>query len=146
MEKLASRGVELEDYSHTFRELLSKADGAAKLQTSVWLDVGIVNLEISWSIHDTDVTSLQEVVDNDDMLLVWTNFDKVRANSWVNLIGVVETLWVLEIRDIELADMVSSGRCEVSVFSVFGNVGKDGHFLLKVGAEAEESLNCSLLA
>ena len=106
----------------TFGELLRETYGASKLKASIWIDVCVVNLIIGWRIDDADLACLQEVIDDDDMLLVGSNLNEVRSNCWVHRGRIIETLRVVDVRNVELGDMVAGGSGKVGEFAVFGDI------------------------
>ena len=91
-------------------ELLGEVDGAVEAERAVIVNVNVQRLEVCGSIDDTDVTSLHEVIRDDDVLLVGGDLDVVRTNGRLVLIGVVKALDVVQVRDIEGSDVVGGGE------------------------------------
>ena len=93
-------------------ELLGEVDGAVEAERAVIVNVNVERLEVCESVDDTDVTSLQKSVGDDDVLLVRSNLDVVRTNGRLVLIRVVEALDVVQVGDIEGSDVVGGGEGE----------------------------------
>lgn len=100
-----------------------KVNSSVEMQTSILVNINIQRLEISRCIQDSDISSLDKVIGDDDVFLIWGNLDVVRTDGWLSFVGVVETLDVVKVRDVEGSDMVCSCEGKVSEFAVFGDVG-----------------------
>ena len=94
----------------TVGELLGEVDGAVEAERAIVVNVNVQRLEVCRSVNHTDVASLHEVVGDNDVLLVGSDLDVVRANGRLIFIGVVETLDVTQVGDIEGSDMIGSGK------------------------------------
>lgn len=94
----------------TVGELLGEVDGAVEAERAVIVNVNVQSLEVCGSIDDTDVTSLHEVIGDDDVLLVRSDLDVVGTNGRLVLIGVVKTLDIVQVGDIEGSDVVGGGE------------------------------------
>jgi hypothetical protein len=91
-------------------------------------------------------STLDEVASNEKVLLIRRNLDIVRSNDGLVLIGIIKTLDVIEVRDIESGDVVTERDGEVSEFSVVGDVGVDGEGVLGFVAEIVEEFGDTLVA
>lgn len=69
----------------------------------------------------------------------------MRANDGLLDAGVIETLDVVEIRDVESSDVVAEGKSEVGKLAVVGQVGVDGNRVLGLLSEIVEKLSDTLL-
>ena len=69
---------------------------------------------------------MQEVVSDDDVFLVRSDFDVMRSDCWLDGAWVIESLNVVEVRDIEGSNVVICCEGEVCIFSVLGDVGAGG--------------------
>ena len=96
----------------TVGELPSEVDGAVEAERTIVVDVNVQRLEVCRSIDDTDVAGLHEVIGDDDMLLVGSDLDIVGSNSRLVFVGVVETLDVVQVGDVEGSDVVGGGECD----------------------------------
>ena len=76
-------------------ELLLEVDAATKFHGAIGVEVDVEDLEVGGGVQDGDVASLDEVVAADEMFLVGGHLAVVRADSWLDLIGVVEALDVV---------------------------------------------------
>ena len=94
----------------TVGELLGEVDGAVEAERAVVVNVNVQCLEVCRSVDYTDVASLHEVVGDNDVLLVGSDLDVVRANGRLIFIGVVEALDVAQVGDIEGSDVIGSGK------------------------------------
>jgi hypothetical protein len=99
-----------------------KVNGAVEVQASIRVDVDVERLEISGGVDEADVAGLHEVVGDDDVLLVGSHLDVVGTDAGLVLIGVVETLDVVEVADVEGCDVVGGGEGQVDELTVLGDV------------------------
>ena len=127
-------------------EDLLKVDRSVEAERAVVKDVDPVALVITRSVEDRDVSGLHEVAGDEQVLLVRRNLDIVGTNDGLLLIGVIETLDVVEVRDVESSDVVTKSDGEVGKLAVVRDVGVDGDRLLSLGAEAVEKLSNTLVA
>lgn len=88
----------------------SEIDRAVKVQGAIRVDVNIKPLVVCRGIDQANLPRLHKVVGDDNMLLVWSDFDVMRADGRLNLVRVVKPLGVIEVRDIECCDVVA--RCD----------------------------------
>lgn len=84
----------------TIGELLGEVNRAVEGKATVLLEVDVERLEVSRGVDDTDVASLDEVVGDDQVLLVGSDLQIVRSDSRLVLIGVIQTLDVVEVADV----------------------------------------------
>lgn len=85
-------------------------DRAAEVQGTVRVDVDIKSLEVGRGVDQANIARLHKVVGNDNVLLVRSNFNIMRANGRLILIRVVEALGVFQVRDIECGNVVGRGE------------------------------------
>jgi hypothetical protein len=118
----------------TVGEFLAEVDSPVEAQATIIVDVDVQRLEISRSIDDTNLASLNKVVGDHDMLLVRSNLDVVRSDGRLVLIGVVQTLDVAEVADVEGGDVVGGGEGQVEEAAILADVGagerREGQFML----------------
>lgn len=107
----------------TVGELLAKVDGAVEGQTTILLDVDVKRLEVGRGVDDANLAGLDEVVGDDDVLLVGSDLDVVRADGGLVLIGVIETLDVLQVADVQSDNVVGGGESGVEVAAILADVG-----------------------
>lgn len=98
------------------------------------------------SVLKTYIASLHKVAADEEVLLIRRNLDVVRSNDGLLLIRVVETLDVVEVRNIKRSDVVAQGNGKVSKFTVVRDVRVNGDRLLGIGAEVVQELRDTLLA
>jgi hypothetical protein len=108
--------------SSTVGKLPGKVDGAVEAQGTVGKDVNVESLEISWGVDDANVTSLNKVISDDNVLLIRSDLDVVRAEGGLSLVGVVKTDDIVEVADVESGDVVTEGEGEVGILSVGSEV------------------------
>jgi hypothetical protein len=118
----------------TVGELFAEIDSPVEAQATVIVDVDVQRLEVSRSIDDANLASLNEVVGDHEVLLVRGNLDIVRSHGRLVLIGVVQTLDVAQVADIEGGDVVGGGEGQVEEATILADVGagsrKEGQFML----------------
>ena len=85
-----------------------EVDASVEVQRPVGIDVNIQCLEIGGCVDIADRASLHKVVGDDDVLLVGSYFDVVRPNAWLNLVRIVQTLWVFKVGYVQSGDVVRS--------------------------------------
>lgn len=85
-----------------------EVDASVEVQRPIGIDVNIQSLVISRCVDIADLASLHEVVGDDDVLLVGSNFDVVRPYAWLNLVRIVQALWVVKVGYVQSGDMVRS--------------------------------------
>lgn len=107
----------------TVGELLAKVDGAVEGQATIFLDIDVERLEVGGGVDDTNLTGLDKVVGDDQVLLVGCDLDVVRADSGLVLIGVIKTLDVVQVTDVQSGDVVGSSESGVEVAAVLADVG-----------------------
>lgn len=73
----------------------SEINRAIKVQGTVRVDVNIERLEVCRGIDQANLPRLHKVVGDDNVLLVRSDFDVMRANGRLGLVRVVEALGVL---------------------------------------------------
>lgn len=88
-------------------KLLLEINAPVKRQGAVVVNVNVLRLVVSRRVNKADVAGLQEIVRDDQMLLIRSNFDIVRPNDGLVLIRIVEALRVAYIRDVDGGDVVS---------------------------------------
>lgn len=81
-------------------KLLGEVNRAVERKAAVLLEVDVKRLEVSRGVDDTNVASLDEVVGDDQVLLVGGDLEIVRSDGRLVLIGVIQTLDVVEVADI----------------------------------------------
>lgn len=81
-------------------KLLREVNRAVEREAAVLLEVDVERLEVSRGVDDTNVASLDEVVGDDQVLLVRSDLEIVRSYGRLILIGVIQTLNVVEVADV----------------------------------------------
>lgn len=112
--------------STTVVKLAREVDGPVEVQGTVVLNIDVQRLVVARSIENADVSGLNEVVGDNKVLLIWSELEVVRSESWLILVWVVEALDVVQVGDVEGGDVVCGGEgdCEVSeglLANVVGN-------------------------
>jgi hypothetical protein len=107
----------------TAGELSGEIDATVEAKATILIKVDVQSLEISRGVDDTDISGLDEVVCDNQVLLVRSNLDVVGTNSGLVLIGVIETLDVVEVANVQSGDVVGSCQSEVDKLSILGDVG-----------------------
>lgn len=108
--------------SSTVGKLAGKVDGAVEAQGTIGKDVNVECLEVSWSVDNANVTSLDKVVGDDNVLLIGGDLDVVRAEGGLDLIGIIEANDIVEVADVEGGNVVGKGEGEVGELSVGSEV------------------------
>lgn len=132
--------------STTLRELTQEINAAVELQAPIRQNINPLRLEICRRIHDTDITSLDKVIRNKQVLLIRADLDIMRSNNSLVRIRVVETLDVVQIADVERGDVVAQRERKVCKFTVVGDVRVDGEVVAGAGTEVEEEFGDTLFA
>lgn len=96
------------------------------------------------SVDDGDGTSLDEVSDNEEVLLVRGDLEVMGSENGLVSVGVIETLGVVQVRDINSGDVATLGEGKVSELAIVGDIGVDGEGVLGLVAELEEELDGTL--
>ena len=94
----------------TVGKLLGEVDGAVEAERAIIVNVNVQRLEVSRSVDDANVAGLHEVIGYHYVLLVRSDLDVVRTNGRLVLIGVVKTLDVVQVGNIEGSDVVGGGE------------------------------------
>lgn len=102
---------------------VGEVDGAVEAQGTVLLDVDVQGLEVGGGVDDANLAGLDEVVGDDKVLLVGGDLEVVGTDGGLDGVGVVETLDVVEIRDVKGGDVVGSGQGEVSEATILSKIG-----------------------
>lgn len=91
-----------------------KINSAIEVERSIWVDIDVQSLVICRSVENADITGLDKVVGDDDVLLIRGDFDVVRADGGLRFIGVIEAFHVVEVGDVESSDVVCccEGYCQ----------------------------------
>ena len=113
----------------TIGEFLREVNSAVERKASIFIEINVKRLEVSRSVDDTNITSLDEVVGHDQVLLVRCDLEIVRSDGRLVLIGIIQTLDVVEVTDVKRSNMVGCGKSCVEVFTVLADVGA-GRILL----------------
>lgn len=132
--------------STAFRELRQEVNAAIKAQATIRQDINPLSLEISRSINNRDISGLNKVISNKQVLLIRRNLDVVRTNNSLVRVGIIKTLDVVQIRDIEGCNVVAECEREISEFAVGRDVRVDSEVLTSTGAEIKKELGDTLLA
>jgi len=127
-------------------KLAWEVDAAVETETSIREDVNPLSLEIGGGVDYTDLSSLNKVVGNEEVLLVGTDLQIVRSNDALVFIRVVNALEVVQVGNIECRNMIAEGKREVGKLAVVGGIGVDGEVLTSTRAEIEEQLCDALVA
>jgi hypothetical protein len=105
------------------RKLPFEVNSAVKAQSTVWQDINIQSLVVGGCIQDTNVTSLHKIVSHNNVLLIRSHFDVMRSNCGLLLVGVVETLNIVKVANIERSDMVGGCKGKVCKLAILSNIG-----------------------
>ena len=130
--------------SSTVGKLPREVNRPIEAQSTIIKDINIQSLVIRWGVHNADLSCLNEVISDNDMLLIWSDLDVMGSDSWLILIGVVETLDVIEVGDVESGDVVRGGEGEVEEFTVGGEIGVDCYCVACFWAEVVEEFSDTL--
>lgn len=109
--------------STTIGELLVEIDGPVERKTSIILKINVKCLEVSWGIDNPNITSLDKVIGDNQVLMIGGNLDVVGSDSGLVLVGVIETLDVTQVTDVQSGDVVGSSQGGIEVFAVLADVG-----------------------
>lgn len=123
-----------------------EVDRAVEVQRAVVVDVNVQRLVVGWRVDETDVARLHEVVCHDNVLLVGSHLDVVRADGGLLLIRVIQTLDVRQVRNVERGDVVGGRECQVDELSVLSEIRVDGGRVAGLWSEIVEQLRDTLVA
>ena len=101
---------------------MAEIDGPVEVQTAILVEINVQRLEVSRCVNDTDVAGLHKVVGDDDVLLVRRDLDVVGTDGGLLLIGVIQTLDVVQVADVKSSDMVCGGQGEVDETTVLRDI------------------------
>lgn len=104
-------------------KLLAKVNSTVEAQATIVVDIDVQRLEVSRSVDNTDLAGLHKVVGDNQVLLVRSDLDVVRAHGRLVLIGVVQTLDVVEVADVKSGNVVGSGEGQVDEAAILTDVG-----------------------
>lgn len=107
----------------TVLKLLAKVDSTVEVQATVIVDIDVQRLEVGRSVDNTDLASLDKVVGDNEVLLVRSDLDVVRAHSGLVVVGVIQTLDVAQVADIEGGNVVGGGESQVEEAAILADVG-----------------------
>lgn len=93
--------------STTVLKILLKVNIPTEVQTAIGLDVDILRPVVCRRVDQPNVSGLQEVVSDHDVLLVGCDLEIVWADDGLVLVWVVEALRVRDVRDVEGGDVVA---------------------------------------
>lgn len=128
------------------RELAQEVNAPVERKATIGQDINPLGLEVRRRVDNTNATSLDKVVGDEQVLLIRADLDVVGSDDTLVLVGVVETLDVVQVGDVERGDVVADGEREVGEFAVVGDVRVDGEVVAGAGTEVEEELGNTLLA
>jgi hypothetical protein len=123
-----------------------EVNATVEAERTVVENIDPVALVVTRGVEDADVAGFDEVTGDEEVLLVRGELDVVRAWNWsviaspnsrhhVNgkltnntlvLVRIIETLGVLQVRNIDCSDVVAQSEGEVRPLSILGDVGVDG--------------------
>lgn len=87
--------------------LCCKIDRSVKVKAAIRVDIYIERFEVCWCVDDPNLARLDEIVCDNDVFLVWGDFDVMGANGRLNFIGVVETFGIVQVGYVEGGDVIS---------------------------------------
>lgn len=102
---------------------MAEVNGPVEVQTAILVEINVQRLEVSRRVNDTDVAGLHKVVGDDDMLLVRSDLNVVGTDGGLLLIGVIQTLDVVQVADVKSSDMICGGQGEIDETAVLGDIG-----------------------
>ena len=102
---------------------MAEVNGPVEVQTAILVEINVQRLEVSRRVNDTDVAGLHKIVGDDDMLLVRRDLDVVGTDGGLLLIGVIQTLDVVQVADVKSSDMICGGQGEIDETAVLGDIG-----------------------
>jgi hypothetical protein len=127
-------------------EGLLEVNTPVEAQGTIWKDVNPLSLEIGWGVDNANLASLDEVIGDEEVLLVGRDLDVVRTGDTLVFIRVIETLDVVEVRDVERSDVVAESKSEVGPLAVIRDVRVDGKVVAGLGAEVVKEFSNTTLA
>jgi hypothetical protein len=112
----------------TIFKLLAEVNGPIERKTSILVQIDIKRLEVSWSIDYTNLSSLDKVIRDNQVLLVGSDLDIVRSDSRLVFVWIIETLDVVQVTDVESGDVICGRQGCVEEAAVLADVGAvDGY-------------------
>jgi hypothetical protein len=123
-------------------KLLVEVNSAVERKASILLEINVKSLEVSWGIDDTNLASLDEVISDNQVLLVRSDLDVMGSDGGLVLIGVIETLDVVQVTNVKGGDMVGGGQGSVEVLAILADVGAGRIWLvMKISCRYREDNN-----
>lgn len=93
----------------------------------------------------TYIASLYEVAGDQKVLLVGRDLDVVGSNNGLSLLGVIETLDVVQVGDVKSSDVVSESQGEVGELAIIRDIRVDGNGLLGLVSKVVQELSNTLV-
>lgn len=103
-------------------EFLAEIDRTVEGNTAIIIDVDVLCFEIGWNVDNTDLPRLHEVIGDDDVLLIRRHLNVVRANDGMHLVGIIETLDVVEVANVQSSDMVGRGEGHIQELAILSKI------------------------
>jgi hypothetical protein len=107
----------------TILKLLAKVNSSVERETAILIQINIQRLEVSRSIDNTDLASLDKVICDYQVLLVRRDLDIVRPNCGLVLIWIIKTFDVVQVADVQRGNVVCCGKGGVEEAAVLADVG-----------------------
>lgn len=96
--------------STTIRKVLCEIDAAVERKAAIIIEVQIKSLVISRNIDDPYIPCLDKVINDQEMLLVWRDFDVMGADGRLFLIRVIESLDIVQVANIQRRNVIGGGQ------------------------------------
>lgn len=128
------------------RKLRREVNAAVEAQAAIRKNVNPLSFEIGRGIDDTNLARLDKVVSDQQVLLVGANLDIVGSDDALVFIRVIETLNIIEVRNIKRSNMVADCKRKVGELAVIGYVRVDGKVFASTRAKVVKQLCDSLVA
>lgn len=123
-----------------------KVNRAIEAQRAVRVNVDPVALVVSGRVEHRNVARLHKVARHQQVFLVRRDLNVVWADDGLLFIWVVESLDVVEVRNVEGRNVVAQRQGEVGQLAVVGDVRVDGNAVFCLGTEVDEQLGHALSA
>src|SRR5690242_12008848 len=128
------------------RKLGREVNATVEAQAAIRKNINPLGFEIGRGVHDTNFARLNKVVSDQQVLLVRADLDVVGPDDALVFIGVIETLNIVEVRDIERSNMVADCKRKVGELAVIGYVRVDREVFASTRAKVVKQLCDSLIA
>jgi hypothetical protein len=132
--------------SSTVGEWSGEVNGPVEVKGSIRVDVNVLDLVVRGSVDQTNLLLLKEVISDDNVLLIRSNLDVMRADDWLLGVRVIKALRGAQVRDVESEHVVVSGKSTIDELAILSKISVDGNNILSVWSKIVQNFSDTLVA